>query len=368
MKTPLRRRRELTALLTVALALVASIVGVASADERTGIYPGLPFIECPDELPPSDYDPCSTPDFANRYGWINGVSLGRTGSPKAKQWARIPLMTMGNNILIGNRVDGEDREYTIDIRTFLVSPKGSDRNYGRSPLIPVRTVAFGSIPVEVTLQLQQRLDADGYPVPFYLRSVENVTAEDGGRRTKVEPAALAADVDVQIRSLKVDGNDVGLDDSCGTGTRSRLSVTSKPLDVLEEPGYVGPSFFGKSFDTFDPAEAFYGLYGGTLEGSIDIASLEGCSTRSGDDVSPVLTAALSGPGNPVTLQVGSFNCVKYTDDFSMALPPRPGATTPEEIGCAQNYYETPDESVTNPRVRTVPRPLDFPDEAPRHVE
>lgn len=360
------------ALLVATLVVVTSIAGVASAAQQPGTYPGLPYVECPEVLPPSDYDPCSTPDFANRYGWINGVSVGITGSPKAKQWARIPLTVMGNNVLIGNRVKqvGQDTEteYTIDIRTFLVSPKGSDRNYGRSPLIPVRTVAFGSIPVEVTLQLQQRTDADAYPVPFYLRSVEHRTTGNAGERTRVEPATLSADVDLQVRSLKVDGVRVDLQASCGTGLRSRLAITSKPLDVFSEPGYSGPSAFGKPFDVFDPKKAFYGLYGGTLEGSVDIASLRGCSTSLGDDLSPLLTSALSGPGNPVTLQVGSFNCVKYTDDNSMALPPRPGASTPQDIGCSQNFYETPDDAVTNPRVRTVPLPLEFPDTAPAQVD
>ena len=53
-----------------------------------------------------------------------------------------------------------------DIAAFLV-PSNTTESYGNSPAITVRTVAFGSIPAEVQLQLRQRRDSDGLPIQLH---------------------------------------------------------------------------------------------------------------------------------------------------------------------------------------------------------
>lgn len=362
----LRPLRLVAAASLVAVAVVALPSSSVGDVDGGGRYPGLPFMACPDDPPASDYDPClGTVDGLDKNGWINAVSVGRAGSPVAKQWAPIPLSVMGNNVAVGNRsLEGGGIANDYLIRTFFVSQKNADANYGISPPVRVRTVAFGSIPVELTLEVRQRRDAKDLPVPLELRYWDESQIPDpGGSRTTGHPAELVDDVDVRITDLSVDGIDIGLADSCGTQKGAHLELTSEEVTVIEEPGYVSPSGLGKFFDEFDPADGFYGFYGGTLEGTLDIPPFRRCGTKTGDDLSPLLTSALSAPGNPVTLTVGSLNCVEFNpDDFSL-LPPAPGSNTPAEAGCLQEYYE-PEGAVTNERVRTVPLPLSLTDHAP----
>ena len=130
-----RSMRVAAAAGVVAAGLLTLPSSSSVADEDAGgRYPGLPFMACPADPPESDYDPClGTEDGLDKYGWINSVSVGRTGSTTAKQWARIPLLVMANNVAVGNKDAGNGGIYDdYLIRNFLVSPKGSDHNYGIS--------------------------------------------------------------------------------------------------------------------------------------------------------------------------------------------------------------------------------------------
>lgn len=358
----------------LAIALAIGLVGPAQADEDSGgRYPGLPFIPCPDadHQLPVDGDPCPSPDFLDKNGWINSVSVGRAGSVKAKQWARVPLTVLGTNVATGSKAfpdgaggsNGTENYYYV--RAFFVSPEGSDDNYGTSPPVTVRTVAFGSIPTEVTMEIRQARDRKNLPEPLELSYYDEGNRPDpGGYRFTAFPASLNEMVEVRVTRILVDGVDVGLTGTCSTGPKARLDVKSEKYSVVQEPGYVGPSAFGEYFDKYDPMHGLSGFYGGTLEGTINIPSLHGCTSRVGDDIAPLLTSALSSDDNPVTVQIGSLNCVEFNpEDFSL-LPPKPGTSTPAEAGCSQTYYEYPDETATNRKVRTVPFPLQFPGYAP----
>lgn len=362
-----RRHRPLRLLVVAGLAAAGLLTLPSSSfadEDKGGRFPGLPFMACPDDPPPSDSDPClGSEDGLDLYSWINAVSVGMAGSTVAKQWTRIPLAVMGNNVVIGNR-SLPDSAIANDylIRTFFVAPEGSDHNYGISPRIPVRTVAFGSIPVEATLEFRQRRDGNDLPVPLELRyRDEALVPVPGGTRTTAYAAQLDDVVEVRITDLTVDGVDVGLSGTCTTGPAAQLDLTSDELNVVTADGEeTGP--LGKLFDEFDPAKGFYGFYGGTVHGALDIPAFSGCTTRTNDDLSPLLTSALSSKDNPVAIRVGSLNCVEFNPDDGSLLPPKPGTNTPAEAGCSQEYYET--DPVTNPRVRTVPFPLDIPGYAP----
>ena len=345
------------ALLT-AFLVATGLSPARAADEplRPGRMPGLPFVPCI-EMPEV---PCYTPTYADDYNWINFTQLGMTGSVKAKQWARIPIAVLGNVAQVGygypapNPPEYENgTDFYYELRSFFTSPKGSKYNYGLSPIIPVRTVAFGSIPVQVEVQIGQRRDKNGLPYPLRSSTRDEIRNGIGGApvsRVRLYPAKLDEQVHVYVRKVTVDGVRVALGPNCGTTSLARLSVRSEYVeDTRGEPPFQN--------DGFDPRHGFYGLSGGSLAGTIDIPSFSKCSTSTGDDLSPLLSAAISGPGNPVDIVVGEMSCVQQSgDETNTALPPAPGSNTPQSINCKRFS--------PNPKVKVVPDPLPFPDEAP----
>lgn len=330
--------------------LTASTVAVsAHAEEpRPGRFPGLPYMVC-------DFDTqCAVnPDQANTNGWINGVQQGQTGSVPAKQWANIPIAILGINSQIRNTVpEGYTQDNVYQSRAFMVSPKGSLDNYGDSPLIPVRTVAFGSIPVEATLQVSQQRDADDLPVPIEARSHDRYRDEGLAQVQELFATEIDTNVDIRLRRLVVDGVDTGLDATC-RAPRARLKVASEAATFS--------SADGEHIAQFDQTKNHLGFYGGTLKGTVDIPSFQDCTTRSGDDMSSLVTATLSAQSNPVTVQLGTLECVEFDPVTFALLPPKPGTNTPQEAGCLMGYYNnTPGaEDILN-----IPKQLPFPSHAP----
>lgn len=360
----------------VAAAAAAASLSVAvlggstpAALAEPGAEPGLPYLGCPSpppDAPSGTADSCNISDseYVNNGAWLNFPQVGMAGSTKTKQWARVPLSMMAANIIYfyynrpGSDVPGQkvNNEFWYDIRAFFVSPQGSDRNYGDSALIPVRTVAFGSIPVEATLQVSQQRDKDGLPVPLSFRPHDyQVVSPDPNAsiRSVVTEAELAARVSVRVVDLTVDGVDLQMDATCTTGLGD-LNLTTRRLEVDQPNDYVGASLLE---EVFDPTVYQYGILGGTLTGKLDIPAFSGCGTASGDDLSPLLTAALSGPGNPVSARVGATNCQIYEGYYGRPIPPGVNSPKDPRAGCFPSW-------VANPKIVTVPLPFDFPDQAP----
>jgi hypothetical protein len=344
--------------------LLVTMPGSSQADEPGGPdNPGLPHIVCTQEQ--QALGACVGDEERNLYNWLNYAQLGRTGSLPAKQWARIPLTMLASTAVFYNKNHSAESpgpgelldEQFIEADAFLVSPKGSKDSYGDSAMIPVRTVAFGSIPVELTLQVSQVRDGDDLPRSIHVTTAQEVyaTEEDGyTSRVVVRPAVIDEPLFVRVRKIVVDGVDVQLDGAtCRTTQTSRLRVASDRQEMVLDSRDPTRSV---SDDVFDPDRGFYGLSGGTLNGTIDIPAFTGCGTSSGDDLSPLLTSAVSSPDNPVTLRVGALGCFSFNDE--RPLPTQPGANTPDEAGCSEI------NNPNNPKVRTIPYPLDLPDYAP----
>ncbi|RNL64842.1 hypothetical protein EFK50_02300 [Nocardioides marmoriginsengisoli] len=290
------------------------------------------------------------------YYWGGVAQTGMAGSVRAKQWARIPLAMLAINAVVDPEA-GTDAAGRIAIPysalAFFVSPQGSEHPYGESPLIPVRTVAFGTIPVEATLQLVQRRDDQNVPVPIAIDAKDGIPATGTG--SFADPAVLDAQVGLRVRSLKVDGVDLRLRSTCAPRTWARLQLTSK---YWEGPGTNGT----EQMEAFDTDHSFMGGPGGTLTGTLDIPAFANCRTAAGDDVSRILTATIAGPGNPVTARLGIAVCFTTGPDW-MIRPPGPGDTTPEKANClGDGRVQHPIPA--NPKIVTVPDPLPFPNHAP----
>ncbi|MFW6775923.1 hypothetical protein ACOACO_16685 [Nocardioides sp. CPCC 205120] len=359
-----------TSLLRRCAAPVAAVLALlllpSAGSAEPGPYPGLPQVEDPG---PPFPETVGTPSDRNVFAWLNAPYGGLASSVRSEQWLRLPVRALASNSMFYTcegpaSPPGGDNPCTIEMdpRTlnynalhtaaFLVSPDGSEQAYGDGPVIPVRTVAFGAIPVEVGIQMSQARDADGLPVPLQARIVERTTVEPGveGLTNNMDPATLTGPVVLRVVGLAVDGVDLDLGD-CRTPTID-LAVRSEAAS--------GP--VGQEYEWIDPQRSTYGFSGGGFNGVVDIPAFEGCETAAGDDVSAVLTSVISGPGNPVSVQYGAMFCFGEFTDEGTAKPTRPGADLPEEAGCTQY------EMAPGGRWWAVPLPRDFPDRAPGDPE
>lgn len=303
-----RSRRSRRALALSATALVLG--GYASAGAAEGPYPGLPR--------PSQNG-----------GWAGAVQTGIAEASKARQWAHVPMQAAAAfSYQISFRIPPDDPRETSNERTnliYLVAPDGSEHNYGVSPVFSVRTVAFGAVPVKVTAQLIQRRE-NGLPVPIVSSNRQNVyKVIPPGRPSKVEETDtfISDKITLRVNSLVVDGVDLGLTDRCQTVEPGDLTLFGKGA-YSGEPG----------FDSRYPWRTGHYLVatGGLLTGTVDVPAFANCLTSRGEDVSRLLTATVSGPGNEVKLHASAPACQRPVPPMTTGPPP-PGATTPEAAGC-----------------------------------
>ncbi|MBM7516290.1 hypothetical protein [Nocardioides nitrophenolicus] len=267
----------------------------------------------------------------------------------------MPTSALAVNVIYGALPDPDSptgssfSSFPADGRAFFVSPRGSAQDYGWSPPIQVRTIAFGAIPVEATLQLSQTVDDDGELVGLHFSAVTNREPENA--RTRYDPAPLEGTLDVHLRDVKVDGVPVNLG-RCAA-PRARLQAVSDALYVSTEGG--------GDFANYDPgAGGFQAIMGGIFNGVVAIPPFGECRTTTGDDIAPLLTAMVSGEDNPVRIRVGSPSCFTPGPDYAYQLPPAPGQSDPVEANCLQwggNQWL----GDFNPRVYAIPPDLPLPD-------
>lgn len=291
-----------------------------------GPWPGLP-----DQVIPDGY-------YFNTQVGTQGNGL--TEVSRARQWVKIPNQAVATEDMAGPDIfygsdDPLGREFVKHLfaSVFLSSPKGAKYGYGVGLPVTVRTVAFGAVPVQVKLQLEQLRDDDDLPVPLTATNIETHYV----RPQQVRPdfsSAVSGDVEmtgqVQVRltSLAVDGLDVGLRDCVTPPIDLHLHDTTFWIgDPLHDPGMhssdlvanadpVPPVFAPGSTEGANwmaaQGEATF-TFGGVVSGKIDIPALSHCLSSTGEDLSPLLTAAVSGPGNPVTVGMGSVARIPATN-------------------------------------------------------
>lgn len=300
---PVRHRITLSGVARLAaVVLVLAGLGVQSssaAEDRR--FPGLPaFAGDGDHVGP-------------RATGINQVST-------AKQWVRLPPIQVGAwNRIAKKRTDVSCQAYfpyreILDYHAtaFFKSPKGAPKPWGYLGPFVTRTVAFGSIPVEASVELRQPRDAEDMPVGLEIKQKTGdycvgqspfpdiVVPGSGTSNAHWDPATVDGPVQVGITALKIDGVDIRLAGGCRAETpgaialRGREHFTMNPENLI--PGVVpsGPNLM---------VTPYFGVAnGGLLRGSVDIPAFSGCTTESGEDVSRLLTAAVSGADNPVTMR------------------------------------------------------------------
>jgi hypothetical protein len=334
MNRPPRLSRSLRRLAGVALsaALLLGVGSVGSTAAERPDMPGLPLDPQGGQL-------------------ITPEQTIRTEAKTALQWARVPYVqsvasarfTKGREDLTCRYLRPYQRIEDYSAQIFFVSPPGSDKPFGFSPDFTVRTVAFGSIPVEATLRVAQPRDAEDLPVP--LTATQSAVYFCPGLGPNAAPGQVeVANIDtsavgraaVEVVKLVVDDVDLDLASTCRSSHTFELQLTAPDIfkfDPSVEPGknplnpvaVSSPGFVMRT-------DHFTFTYGGLLTGDIDIPPFSGCRTRSGEDLSPLLSATVSGPGNPVQVRStalsgaadGTNPCWKaYTCDRKVSPMPLP---------------------------------------------
>lgn len=302
MFTPSRRHLGYSLLGLAAASVLLGSQAPGTAAE--GPYPGLPDLSV---------------EGSSNGGWAGIVQTGMSQMTRAKQAVRIPLATAAAWNYTERNEYPPDSPVAYDALqgnvAYLVSPRGSDQNYGDMPPFTVRTVAFGTIPVQATVQISQRRDRSGAPIGIrFVNFMQKFRsgAEEYNHDTDIDDALW-----VTVRDLRIDGHRMPLTGTCRTADPA-------PLRLHGEGGGDLPNVALDFTHYYRPAN------GGRLTGSLDIPPFTGCTTED-DDLSALLTATVSGPGNPLTLQVSGAVCVTPKD--GVTYPPAPGATTPEAANC-----------------------------------
>ncbi len=300
-------RRRGVRLVVVAPVLAVLLGGFAARSAAEVPYPGLPDQE---------------PEYPGG-GWIGVAQTAMTHMVRAKQWVRIPTVPTAawSQLSFSNYPPEHQWSSTNHFRNFVyfVSPPGSRHNYGDMEPVTVRTVAFGAIPVEAVVQISQRRGPDGLPIGLTFTTDHDVDTGTPGVVVNFYHDSQIDDVLwVKVLAVKVDGKDLRLAGQCRTVRPAKLSVLGDGGGDLSET-------------EMDLSKHYRVAVGGRLAGTVDVPAFSGCVTKSGDDVSRLVTATVSGPGNPIKLQVSAGICTKKSP--LGGLPPAPGESTPEAAGC-----------------------------------
>lgn len=318
------RRIARTALVT---ACVAALVGTqVSSNAEEGPYPGLGPL--------------------TGVQWTGAAQTGIAHSTKTAQWMSVPLQAMAVDLdIYGGQMPPSEVDWpgefecvpwqgtqvfenTTVNKVYLVSPEGAETPYGTSLPIQVRTVAFGSIPVEATVQVEQSMRPDGT-----VDHIELAGSDFGNCRATIDgtlrvvryltDAHATAGVRVRVTDLAVDGHDLGLAATCQTSDLARLELFGK--------GGLQNIDFPESELNSNSREYYAAAIGGRLNGTLDIGPFAGCVTSDGEDISELLTGMVSSSDNPVALQVTGPDCPgPVMEGVGLPGPPPPGGSDPAE--------------------------------------
>lgn len=295
-------------------------------------------------LPPSSHGEEEWPGLPESDGlfghtWNGAAQGGISYAARAKQWVRSPdgMVTFQAKIKdLGTTGDCARatciRRFGGGGRAYIVSPEGAPAPYGYMAPMTVRSVGFGLMPVEATVQVSQRRQG-GYPVPFESWIIGTDHFDSSVQREPVsvtqEPVTVDAAVEVRILKVLVDGVDLGLTGDCRAATPAPITMKSAEFTIDRTDSRYRFSTT-EWFRSADPASFFDPEFGGQLSGTITIPPFTGCTTASGDDLSDLMTLSVSGPDNPVTARIG-WPCGGLDDDLGVLLgrPLRQGENTPK---------------------------------------
>lgn len=180
----------------------------------------------------------------------------------------------------------------VTARVFVAAPAGSGSPVGAFPPVGVAVLGFGLLPVTATIHITQIPDGTSFE-PLSLNFSFSGRSDSTGWLYE-GPLSLSGNVDIRVSDVVVDQVPLPVGDNCHTGTPAKLDLEAAAGRYKNSPPIREPA------DLFLP-EA---VVPGKANGTVDVPAFTGC--HNGQEVlDPLLTAMVSGPGNPISAtQVG----------------------------------------------------------------
>jgi hypothetical protein len=221
---------------------------------------------------------------------------------------------------------------------YVWSPPKSAQPFGLFPDVLVQGLAFGSVPITARVQIRQhQVNGIISPIAVFIRNGNPYVNPTNRLRYQWldSPHAFGL-LDITISDVTVDKVPVDVGPRCQTASPALLTLTARH----------GRYVTGATPDPWwwQPIKTNNG--GGTPYGTVDVPAFKGCHDGA-DNLDPLLTAMVSGAGNPVIA-----NQVEgVTGDYEH-LPPLDS----EEIKklLAPSLNALPDTLPVKPRLNTSP--------------
>lgn len=190
--------------------------------------------------------------------------------------------------------DPEGNRWSDGTASVYVTNPGTKDQFGEFAPVDVKMLAFGSIPVSATVHITQVQDGR-WPKPFTLTvrftagfPIKNPPSSlpcAPSNCSYTDPPHLSGLVNVRVDNVKVDEVPVDVGPNCETATPATMSLTAAAgYYSLSSPPFIQPGLY----------LPFY--FGGILHGTVNVPAFTGCRNGA-DDLSSVITAMVSGPGN-----------------------------------------------------------------------
>jgi hypothetical protein len=175
------------------------------------------------------------------------------------------------------------------------------------PPLQATFLAYGFMPVTATAYLTQV-----GPDPVTAVAITKIhDACPGGCAPGVlgplvagEPLEVVATTEVELRLADVEVNGAPLDVGSGCQTDGPLETTQSPVPGESFPGEL--ALYGGASETGDPTPEWTGyLEGGALAGSATIPPFINCTSPDGENLDPLISSAVSGPGNYIKVETSA---------------------------------------------------------------
>jgi hypothetical protein len=176
--------------------------------------------------------------------------------------------------------------------SWAVTHIGRHPRFGIFPVAHSAVLGFGAIPITADLHLSQ-LVRHGQIVPIVVHSKTRISPP-----FHAYPAHVIGDVDVRISNVLVDRVPLHVGPDCHSAVPMHLNLVGGARD--------------------------YTLFqGGPLRGTVTIPPFTGCGIG-GDNLDPLLTGTISGPGNKIVQiqgNLGPWN-TRQKNDCGLCRPPK----------------------------------------------
>jgi len=241
----------------------------------------------------------------NLFGWaiVNPVDRRDRGG---RGWAPMPMPDRFGPAVPGCELTiiGGDTTLTS---VYAIGQHG--RPVGELPPVTINTVAFGSIPVSATLVLSQRIDGELVPLHADLWTPQGIQTPancDPDYFTKNPRGfgVVEGPLSLTISALRIDGRPVDVGRRCRAVAPLDINLWAADAgsSASDDPWF--PTTGGRLYQREDTTRV--DVPGGRLlhPGSTDltIPAFAGCRSTKGDDISRLLTATISGPGNEIAVR------------------------------------------------------------------